>query len=122
MNARKQEAHMSNEERIAILETTNLSIHQTLLDIRNRFDSLERDLNRRFDQIDKRFDQVDRRFEQVDKRFEQVDKRFELMEKKFEKLDDRIEHINQRLWYNFIWTMSMIIGVSGLIAHAQHWI
>ncbi|MDP2815160.1 MAG: hypothetical protein Q8O19_00600 [Rectinemataceae bacterium] len=41
-------------------------------------------MDKRFDamqaQMDKRFEQVERRFEQVDKRFEQIDKRFEFVQ------------------------------------------
>ena len=51
----------------------------------NRFDTLERHLDKRFEAVDRRFEAVDRRFEAVDRQFEAVDKRwterFEMAEK-----------------------------------------
>ena len=51
----------------------------------NRFDTLERHLDKRFEAVDKRFEAVDKRFEAVDRQFEAVDKRwterFEMAEK-----------------------------------------
>ena len=41
-----------------------------------RFEAMQREMDKRFEQVDRRFEQIDKRFEQVDKRFDQVDKRF----------------------------------------------
>lgn len=34
-----------------------------------RFESMQHNMDKRFDQVDKRFEQVDKRFDQIDKRF-----------------------------------------------------
>ena len=80
MKIAKNESHMHNSERIAVLETTILNINSTLLDLRQ-------DIKRGFDKVDDRFDKIE-----------------------------------NRLWSNFFWLMSMIIGLAGLIAHTQHWV
>ena len=50
----------------------------------NRFDTLERHLDKRFESVgDKRFDAVDKRFDAVDKRFDAVDKQFESADKRW---------------------------------------
>ncbi len=80
MRAAKNEASMSNSERLAILETTILNINSTMLEIKQ-------DLKYGFEKVDQKFDSL-----------------------------------QNRLWSNFLWLMGMIIGLSGLIAHTQHWI
>ena len=64
-----------------------------------RFDSLEGEMNSRFEQVDKRFEQVDKRFEQVDKRFEQVDKRHlsleGIMNSRFASVDLQLKEIRK---------------------------
>jgi len=92
---------MSNEERIAILETTMLSINATLLDFKQ-------DMNRRFDKIDDKFSKIDEKFTKIDE--------------KFERMDNKFDALQNRLWTHFTWLMGMIIGLAGLIAHTQHWI
>ncbi len=42
----------------------------------NRFDTMERHIDKRFEAVDKQFEAVDKRFEAVDKQFEAVDKRW----------------------------------------------
>ena len=111
MNAR-QEAHMSDDNRLSALENSMLHINATLID-------LKQDLRRQFDKIDDRFDAIDKKFDAIDKKFENVDTKFDAMN---ERLDRKLEILHNRLWSNFIWTITMIIGVAGLIAHAQHWI
>lgn len=98
MKANKHGARMSNDTRTGVLETTIININTTLLDIKH-------DMNRRFDVIDRKFEVVDHKFDDLEKK----------MDKKFDLLQDR-------LWSNFLWLMGMIIGLSGLIAHTQHWI
>ena len=52
--------------------------------IDKRFEMMQREMDKRFEQVDKRFEQIDKRFEQIDKRFEQIDKRFDEVNKRFE--------------------------------------
>jgi len=47
-------------------------IKQLRIDTNKRFEVMQKNMDKRFDQVDKRFEQVDRRFEQVDKRFDTV--------------------------------------------------
>ena len=114
------EARMSVETRLAVVETALLNINSTLHD-------LKQDMKRGFDRIDSKFDAMDRKFEakfdgmdsKFETRFETKDKKFEALDKKFDARCDRLEN---RLWSNFLWLMGMIIGLAGLVAHTQHWI
>ena len=47
---------------------------------------------------------------------------FEKVDQKFDRIDKKFDSLQNRLWSNFLWLMGMIIGLSGLIAHTQHWI
>jgi len=102
-----------------------------------RFEVMQIEMNKRFEQVDKRFEQVDKRFEamqmEMNKRFEQVDKRFEAMQmemnKRFEQIDKRFEQmdkhfemqhqeimdIHQEIKVLMRWGFGTLIGVSGLI-------
>lgn len=58
MTARKHEAHMSNDKRIAILETTLLNINTTLVDIKqdirrqtDRIETLDKKIDNKFDTL-----------------------------------------------------------------------
>ncbi len=98
MRAAKNEASMSNAERLAILETTILNINSTMLEIKQ-------DLKYGFEKVDQKFDSIDKKFASMD-----------------HKMDSKFDSLQNRLWSNFLWLMGMIIGLSGLIAHTQHWI
>ncbi len=102
MAARKQETYMSDDERLAIVETTLSNINTTLSDIKQ-------DMKRQFDKIDAKFERIDAKF----------DAKFDAFEKK---MDDKFNILINRNWSSFLWLMSMMIGLAGLIAHAQHWI
>jgi Skp family chaperone for outer membrane proteins len=136
MHMKKNEAQrsMSNDGRIAILETAFININSTLLDMRRAFDKMESKFESKLDTMDKKveskLDAMDKKFESkldaMDKKFESkldiIDKKFEskldAMDKKF---DSKFDILHNRLWSNFLWLMSMIIGLAGLIAHTQHW-
>ena len=65
MKVAKNEARMSNEARIAVLETTILNINSTLLEIKQ-------DMKHGFDKIDNKFvaleNKMDNRFERIENR------------------------------------------------------
>ncbi len=61
--------------------------------IDKRFEQMQHEIDKRFEQIDKRFEQVDKRFEQIDKRFEQIDKRFEQVDRRFDDMNKKFEMI-----------------------------
>ncbi|OGT35608.1 MAG: hypothetical protein A3F11_00270 [Gammaproteobacteria bacterium RIFCSPHIGHO2_12_FULL_37_14] len=109
MKAVKNETNMSHDARIAVLETTILNINSTLLDIRQ-------DIKRQSDKMDSKFDALENKF---DKKFDAVDSKFDALEKK---MDSKFDAIQNRLWSNFLWLMGMMIGLTGSIAHTQHWI
>jgi hypothetical protein len=86
---------MSNDARIAVLETTILNINTTMLDIKQ-------DMKHSFERLETK-----------------MDTKFDAIEKK---MDTKFAAIENRLWSNFLWIMGMIIGLTGLIAHTQRWI
>ncbi len=129
---------MSNDARIAVLETIIISINSTLLDIKQ-------DMKRSFEKIDSKFETMDSKFDskfetmdsKFDSKFEAMDNKFEALEKKFDskfetmdnkfealekKFDSKFDTLQNRLWSNFLWIMGMFVGLTGLIAHTQHWI
>lgn len=71
------------------------------VDLRNEMKLLREDMDKRFEQI-----QIEsaKRFEQVDKRFEQVDKRFE-------QLTSRLDHF-------MMWSFATTVSVGGMIVAA----
>lgn len=108
MKMRKHENHMSNDERIAILETTVSHINQSLQDMRQ--------------DIRAGFAEMNRRFEMVDRKFEAIDRKFEIIDHKFEVIDHKFDRLNKLIWSNFMWLISAMIALAGLIAHVHHWI
>ena len=54
MKPAKSEARMSNDVRLAVVETTILNINSTLLD-------LKQEIKRGFDKVDNRFDRIENR-------------------------------------------------------------
>ncbi len=136
---------MSNDARIAVLETTISNINSSLLDIKhafdridNRFLSFEQKIEAKFEQFENRIDskleqfenRIDSKLEHLENKMDaklehlenKMDARFAQIDVRFEKIDSKFDLINNRLWSNFLWTISMIIGLAGLIAHTQHWI
>ena len=93
MSLPKRGHKMSNDERIAILETTVSHVHETL-------ERLEKNISKGFDNVDSRLNSIDTRIERT---------------------DNRIDKINDRLWSNFIWTIGAIVAVLALMAHGFHW-
>jgi len=107
---------MRNDERLAILETVILNINTNLIDIKhdirrldNKIDVTKKDLN----------DKMDSKFHAIDEKFQSLEGK---LDGKFQAIDTRFQSIENRLWSNFLWLISMMIGLAGLIAHAQHWI
>ena len=76
-------------------ETMQIQMDKRFDDVNKRFD----DVNKRFDDVNKRFNDVNKRFDDVNKRFDDVDKKFEAMQiqmdKRFEamqiQMDKRFE-------------------------------
>ena len=62
-------------------------VEEALLAQGKVLESLQREMDKRFEAMDKRFEAMDKRFEAMDKRFEalqrELDKRFEAMDKRF---------------------------------------
>ena len=82
------------------------------IDLRSEMRALREDMDKRFEQM-----QIEtaKRFEQVDKRFEQVDKRFEQMQietaKRFDQLTARMDHF-------MIWSFATTLTVGGIVIAA----
>lgn len=100
----KDEAQMSIEERLAVIEVTNEHINRTLID-------MKQDMNRNFDKVEQKFAAVDQRFISLE---QSIDQQFTAVDRKFDALQNR-------MWINFIWIMGGFIGLAGLIAKSQHW-
>jgi len=109
MAARRQEIYMSDDERLTIIETTLSNISAALIDNKH-------DMKHHFYMLDKR---MDKKFDEIDKKFDRIDEKFEIMDERF---DRKFQTLIDRSWSSFLWLMSMMIGLAGLIAHAQHWI
>jgi uncharacterized coiled-coil DUF342 family protein len=56
-----------------------------------RFESMQVQMDRRFDDTNKRFDDVNRHFEDVNKRFDDVNRRFEDVNKRFDDVNKRFD-------------------------------
>ncbi|HSW69579.1 MAG TPA: hypothetical protein VLI69_05460 [Gammaproteobacteria bacterium] len=131
MNNRKNEARMSNDSRLAILETTILNINASLQDIKqdfkrldSKFDALDKKFDSKIDALDKKFDSkidaLDKKFDsKTDALDKKIDSKIDALDKKF---DTKFDLLQNRIWSNFLWLMGMIIGLAGLIAHTQHWL
>jgi uncharacterized coiled-coil protein SlyX len=149
MKPAKNEARMSVEARIAVVENTIQNINSTLLDFRQemrrgfdkidvldskleaKLDALDNKLETKLDALDNKFetklDALDNKFEtKLDALDNKFETKFGAQDKKFESLCNKIDamgdKIEARMWSNFLWLMGMIIGLAGLIAHTQHWI
>ncbi len=110
MHMKKNEMQpMSNDARIAVLETTIVNINTTLLDLKRSFEKMDNKFDSKFDAMDKKFEA----------KFEKFEAKFEAMDKKF---DSKFDALQNRIWSNFLWMMGMMIGLASLIAHTQHWI
>jgi len=93
MSLPKRGHKMSNDERIAILETTVGHVHETL----------------------------ERMEKNIEKGFSQVVSRLNNIETKIERVENRMDKINDRLWSNFIWIIGAIVAVCAVMAHGFHW-
>lgn len=116
MKIAKNEACMSTEARLTVLENSVQNINSILLDFRQ-------EMKRGFDKIDSRFESIERKLDAQDTKFENKFDKFEAkLETKFNAQDKRFDRLENRLWSNFFWLMGIMISLGGLIAHTQHWI
>jgi exonuclease VII large subunit len=119
---KKQEeraGHASLMERMVRVEEALLSQGKVL-------ESLQREMDKRFESVEKRFETLDKRFEALDKRFEalqrEMDKRFEAlqreMDKRFESMEKRFETMDKR-FSTVLWTIglgfSLVMGFMALL-------
>ncbi len=51
-----------------------------------------------------------------------IDSRFDDADKRIEKLDSKIEKTNDRIWSTFIWQLSAMLGLAGIMAKGFHWL
>lgn len=137
--------YMSKDARMAVLETTMVNISSVLIDIKHdltrlsdkmdvKFEAMEQKFESKFEAMDRKFETkfeaIDRKFEDIDRKFAAMDQKFVGMDQKFEskfeamdrKFDNKFDILHARLWSNFLWLISMMIGLAGLISHTQDWI
>ena len=86
-----------------IPEVRNANVRYEL-DLRDRVIRVEEELKHQRELMQEGFRLMDKRFEQVDKRFEQVDKRFEDITKRHDR--------------QFMWLISFIAVVGGVVISA----
>ncbi len=100
---------MSNDERIAILETTIHHIDASLTGI-------TQELRRLAERIDHKFDKIEDKFNKIE----------EKIESKFDRIDQRFLEMDRKIDSNFKWLLGIMLGgfasTLGLIAHAVHWL
>ncbi len=94
-------------------------IKQLRIESNQRFETLQEQMDKRFEQVDKRFEaliaEMNKRFEQVDKRFEQVNKRFEQGDYKFDKVFQRLDDMSTAFGHDFeefnsLWLQEYLIA------------
>jgi exonuclease VII large subunit len=126
---KKQEeraGHASLMERMVRVEEALLSQGKVL-------ESLQREMDKRFESVYNRFETLDKRFEalqrEMDKRFEtlqrEMDKRFEVlqreMDNRFESMEKRFETMDKR-FSTVLWTIglgfSLVMGFMALLKFA----
>lgn len=109
MNQRRHKFPMSNDVRIAILETHMSNIQSTVVAIREDTQTLRQEMKASTDALRQEMKASRDAFRQE-------------MKDLSDRMDQRFSVINNRLWSNFMWLMGLIIGLSGLMAHGFHWI
>ena len=86
-----------------------------------KFESLQREMNARFDANEKRFDASEKRFESLQRemnaRFDAVDKRFEAVDMRFEALqremNARFEAMDKR-FSTVQWMIGILVGIPAI--------
>jgi uncharacterized coiled-coil protein SlyX len=96
--AHKREVKMSNDERIAVLETTINHIDATLLGISQEIKRLNEKFDNKIDGINAKIDGLNT------------------------KMDNRFDKLNDRIWTLFFWMIGGFAGTLGILAHVQHWL
>jgi len=91
-------AHMSQQERLAVVETTMVNMKQDIVEMKQDMKDLRHDMKHGMKHLS----------EEIRRLSDNMDKKFSILE--------------GRIWTHFVWLMSMIIGLAGLIAKTQHWI
>lgn len=121
MKPSKNRPFMSNDSRIAVLETVIHQVNNSLLDIRqdikqqsSKIDALEKKLDSKADNST-----VEALSKKIDTKVDALDKKIDALEVK---MDNRFDVFHKQAWSNFLWIMGMMVGLAGLIAHTQHWI
>lgn len=44
------------------------------------------------------------------------------IDQKIDRLNQRMDKLDHRQWTNFLWLLSAIIGLAGVMAHGFHWL
>ena len=89
------------------------------IELAERIVRVEEELKSQRELMKQGFDQIDRRIESVqlnmDKRFEQVDKRFEQVDKHFDKIGIRLENIQTKMFHFMIWSFGFTTTIAGIV-------
>ncbi|ADE14162.1 conserved hypothetical protein [Nitrosococcus halophilus Nc 4] len=106
-----QEVYTAFKE-AGVSEESARSAAEALTGYGDRFHDLEREMDRRFNEVDQRFNEItremDRRFNEVDHRFNEVDQRFNRVDVEFEKSKGVQRLLQWMLGFNLALTAAVL--------------
>ena len=113
-------ANMSQETRVAILEEIAKNTNDSLKEIKVSLRSLDDSMRQGFARVDQDMKQGFARVDQDMKQgFAKADQRFEKVD---QEMKQGFRDVNNRMWTNFIWTITGFVSILALIAHVFHWV
>lgn len=112
---------ISTEEMIIlVLKAQTNHFHHMDVDMKKGLSQLNSKIDHRFEatdqkflSIDQRFVAIDLKFEAIDRKFEAIDRKFEGIDRKFEAVDQKFEKMEHKIDNRFMWTIGIMIAMSG---------
>ncbi|NOT79567.1 MAG: hypothetical protein HOP07_11295 [Bacteriovoracaceae bacterium] len=90
-------------------EDMKKGLHEVNAKIDRKFEATDG----KFEAIDQRFESIDQRFESINRKFEAIDRKFEAIDRKFEGVDQKFEKMEHKIDNRFMWTIGIMIAMSG---------
>lgn len=112
---------ISTEEMIIlVLKAQTNHFHHMDVDMKKGLSQLNTKIDHRFEEtdhkflsIDQRFVAIDLKFEAIDRKFEAIDRKFEAIDRKFEAIDQKFDKMEHKIDNRFMWTIGIMIIMSG---------
>lgn len=76
----------------------------------NHFHHMDEDMKKGLLEVNAK---IDRKFEATDGKFEAIDRKFEAIDRKFEAVDQKFEKMEHKIDNRFMWTIGIMIAMSG---------